>query len=62
MTAWGTSDYYLPMAGHEQVFKFRVSKSLLAQAAKYAKSEQRTLASLMRFLLVKYLTEKAAAK
>jgi hypothetical protein len=50
------------MAGHDQIIKFRASNSLVAQAIKAARSEQRTLASLMRFLLVKYLTEKAAAK
>jgi hypothetical protein len=40
------------------VFRFRISRPLLAKALKKAREEQRTLASLIRFLLVRYLEEK----
>jgi hypothetical protein len=39
------------------VFRFQIGRVLLSKSLKQAQSEQRTLASLIRHLLVRYLED-----
>lgn len=46
----------------QPTFKFRIAESLLNKIEVQARKEQRTVASLIRFLIVRYLDELKAGK
>jgi len=43
------------MATKPQVFRFKIDPELLKKAKKQAKTESRTVASLVRFAIIQYL-------
>ena len=51
------------LLGMEQpIYRFRIAEALLNKIESQARKEQRTLASLIRFLIVRYLDEKKVVK